>query len=41
MTETEKIIHDSADEIYGRGRMQPKKNWMRQEIVEKMEERRQ
>ena len=36
-----KSIHDTADEICGREGMQPKKKWMTQEILEKMEERRQ
>merc|ERR1711915_771646 len=33
-----KSIHDTADEICGREGMQPKKKWMTQEILEKMEE---
>ena len=36
-----KSIHDTAEEICGREKMKPKQNWMTQEILEKMEERRQ
>ena len=35
-----KNIHDTADEICGQKGIQPKKIWMTQEILEKMEERR-
>ena len=35
-----KSINDTADEICGREGIQPKKKWMTQEILEKMEERR-
>ena len=38
---TKKIIQDTAEEICGREGIQPKKIWMTQEILEKMEERRQ